>query len=681
MTFTSGQLRDDFQRSSPDAHAIARHWVDQAKGFKGNAPAAADLATAITGVGYDLTMQGAPQLEIDIEDQDWNLLDSGFFDPTESGKLVDNIRINYPEGSRYNWRLFQFSPRADYSVQTYWIPRVVADLMSLKGPFSASRASRTRAEFLKMCVDKVPYAHFYSKQLDVKQKIAPIKVPKSASAIRTSGAKSVGLTAKGATAHNLTVKGSAMSAVQRDTAAKLLQVADQLNAGTVATVALIFDAIFESDMGQDMSSNGSYGGVLGGSVGIFAPDASSIVGEATAALKGGQGYKSMIQLATQSQDPIWVGCQSTIATPFDSRGYSTQYEAQNVPGGLQGALKEAEAIVRAGGGAAGALAGTIEVVQQYNFTIGTTQDKHENFWTGMNRLAQEVNWELVVDGDDIYYDSDITLCRAQLADVIDRKDEAVVDWTYDWDAGAVATNFQLVLQDDPFQFRPADVLLLTSFGPASKDSTIKLPGRWLVGEIQRNPADIKSTYTLVQPTKPLPEPAPQLKSQSASGNGLLPVIRGGATNPAPGATWGRLDMGFDGDYGPAGAVAPYNGTVHVPGIGGWPGQGVYFYIVNDDQGGPDYTRAMYFAEGATPAVADGTHVTVGQKIGNPVAHGGTGAPGNFEIGPANTTNGDCLAKSYGLGSSGARNMVMSFYRWMRQLGAGASTNTSNAGAP
>lgn len=159
-------------------------------------------------------------------------------------------------------------------------------------------------------------------------------------------------------------------------------------------------------------------------------------------------------------------------------------------------------------------------------------------------------------------------------------------------------------------------------------------------------------------------------------------VSSGGGNPAPGATWGRLDMGFDGNYDmKQGAHAPYSGTIHIPGIAGWPGQGVYFYIVNDNQTGPDYTRAMYFAEGAAPIVANGAHVVMGQQIGSPVASGGDGQPGNFEIGPASVTNGDCLAKQYGLGSVAARKEILAFYAWMRTLGAGASNNTSNAGAP
>lgn len=137
-------------------------------------------------------------------------------------------------------------------------------------------------------------------------------------------------------------------------------------------------------------------------------------------------------------------------------------------------------------------------------------------------------------------------------------------------------------------------------------------------------------------------------------------------------------MGQDGNYSNKGAVAVFDGVAHVD-RRGWPGEGDYIWIKNDNQSGPDYTRAMYYAEGAKAIVRDGQHVVAGQKIGIPVAHGGTGAPGNFEIGPANTTNGEALAKNYGLGSAGARKMVLAFSGWIVSLGMPRPSDTSHAG--
>ena len=213
-------------------------------------------------------------------------------------------------------------------------------------------------------------------------------------------------------------------------------------------------------------------------------------------------------------------------------------------------------------------------------------------------------------------------------------------------------------------------------GPSAQMGSSAFLGWWrsdVVSQITAAPvtADTSQGFTIVRPaviTAPSFAPIPLNTPYGFT-----------AINPAPGATWSRLDMGFDGNYGPAGVVAPYNGTISGIGITGWPGQGQYFAIRNDIQTGPDFTRAMYFAEGATPLYPNGTHVATGQTIGTSVQSGGNGTPGNFEIGPANTSNFDTLAKSYGLGSGGARQMVLSFYSWMRTIGAGTSTDLSNAG--
>ena len=270
----------------------------------------------------------------------------------------------------------------------------------------------------------------------------------------------------------------------------------------------------------------------------------------------------------------------------------------------------------------------------------------------------------------------------------------------------------IVNPQGPLQFCGGDVFVFQNAGPLSGNipnafqlaakqiaSDTTSGGRWIVVDSTHNTlGDVFAQYTLGPPTYPYPEPSATGATVPSSGKTSkvqgpsvpskgVPTVNGG-TNPAPGATWGRLDMGFDGNYDmKQGAVAPYNGTIHGIGITGWPGDGQYFAILNDDQSGPDYTRAMYFAEGAVPIYPNGTHVTAGQKIGNPVQHGGLSTsgystpPGNFEIGPANTSNFDCLAKSYGLGSAGARQMILAFYAWMQSIGAGTSTDTSAAGGP
>lgn len=517
---TDTQLSRDSTITEPIAIAIAEQIVKQktAAGLIG--PDTVNLAAMITGVGEAFTMQGAPQLQINLEDEDFVLLDSGFWgaDPTH-GKL-HSIQLNYPVGSKYWWRLRQVSPKADFSCETYWIPRVVRELMDIEGPFKASRGSRTRAQFLKMCCDKVPDIKFHCKQLDVKEPIASVKIPKSTAA--DSGAKSVGLTA--AATESLTVRGVKMTAEQRDVAGTLIQAADKATAGAVATEALIYAGIWESNL-SPKANNGRYWGVLSGSVTEW--QQTDTVGMAGAFLHGGKGFVGqgaigLVAFPYQVSNPVEIAVKVEAPSIWPDNAYAKE---SGYPGD-EAALAEVKAIIEAGGGATGTggVESGTETVQQYNFEIGTTEEPYENFWAGMNRLAQEVNWELVVDGPDVYYDSDITLVRAELKDVIERTDDNVADWEYDWDDNGIATNLVIVLVCEEFSYVPADAIKLKGFGPASEGSTMGLPGRWLLGEIQRNPGDIVASLTFVQPTQPLKEPAPTVSSSSTSGQGGSSIV-------------------------------------------------------------------------------------------------------------------------------------------------------------
>lgn len=629
------QLQRDMSITEPVALALAESITKSKAARAKGAPVAADLAAMITGVGEALTMQGAPQIQISLEDEEFALLESGFWgaDP-KTGKL-DEIELNYPDGSKYWWRLRQVSPKADFTVQTYWIPSVVRKLMDLKGPLKAARASRTRAEFLKMLADHVPGARFHSKQLDIKQPIANPKKPKDAKEPPSDTAKKVGLTS--ASTKGLTVKGSNMTAGQRDTAAVLLQVCDRASAGHVATVAMIYAAIWESGL-DPHSNNGSYWGALSASVNAFKQN--DTVGMAEAFLNGGKGFTSAKKLEQTNGNPAAVASQAEGAIPFDSNGVSQQYHGESGYPGDAAAVKEAEAIVEAGGGASGAggiepSSATYERVQQYNYEVGSQEEPHEDFWTAMNRLAQEVNWELVVDGPDIYYDSDITLCRMALADLIERSDDNVVDWDYDWDERMIATNFVIVLVCGEFAFKPADVVKVEGFGPATEGSTIGLPGRWLVGEAQRNPGDIVATLTLVQPTRPLKEPAPKEEQTSLSpgegdesGSHALPLPKK-YMSPL-----GRTDDGVDIENAPDG-TAVYSMT-----------NGVCTAVASDPKGfGPNYPvievtegerkgKFIYYGHVAKSLVKPGDPVAARQPIAV-VGHTGDAeglGHGHIEIG-------------------------------------------------
>lgn len=515
----------------------------------------------------------------------------------------------------------------------------------------------------------------------------------------------------------LTVGGQPMNAQQHATAQIAMGVANKLQAGSIASIALIYAGIGESNLSNVNTWQSN--------------NPSSTQNEAAQFLQGTGDFSNggAIHLARISSNPIAIanavennavyeasGGNSTTFVPGTRDSYATHW-----PGGSAQGLSEAKSIVAAFGGAtikggvAGASSGGSGTIPDgstattYPFSIGGTDNPDEDFWTGINRLAQEVNWYLFTSGEYLYYLDGQEMLAQQPAMHLDRVDDAGQIYQSQGSLNYDNTAFNYVSDhkrrfhnqrrtkvamaqsptEAPFELLcgidevlGGDVMVLSGFGPGD--------GRWIVGEVRRSVFQPYSEITLVPALAPITEAIAAGTTGVAGSKGgtgaVLPgkggtgAGSGGLVNPAPGATGERLDMGCDGNYSGQGLVAPYNGTVHFDNRG-WPGEGNYIWIKNDDQSGANYTLVMYFAEGAKCIVPDGTHVTAGTKIGTPVASGGNGSFGNFEIGAGNTTNGDPLAKELGLGSTAARNMVLAFSAWLQSVGFPKPNQTSNAGSP
>ncbi len=146
---------------------------------------------------------------------------------------------------------------------------------------------------------------------------------------------------------------------------------------------------------------------------------------------------------------------------------------------------------------------------------------------------------------------------------------------------------------------------------------------------------------------------------------------GPTTNPVPGATGSRLDQGLDGTTQKF--VSPFNGKVVYSSANdsGWKGGG-YVAIQSDK----DPNNVFYAAEGLTPTVQVGQHVSAGQQIATPRPNPYNGINGNFEIGRANPKSpGQPLAQVV----SNPQQEVMDFYNWIKSLGGPTATSTSDAG--
>lgn len=539
-------LQSDYDATTPDAHIIARQVVYQlqkkgAKTTKVPVPRATDLAFSITGIANDHTTgaAGAPTLTLTMQDPEWKLMDSGFFDADAKGRLQD-LDLNYPEGSRFWWRLHQVSPQQDKSLQLVFVPRIVAELMGVFGPVKVDRATRTRAQFLKMLCGKIKDAQgpveFYSRELTVKQPIAnsgATAATKSSAKVSTPGAaaKVVGI---GANSGSLKCKGSTLTSAQAQAVNVIIQVGDQLSAPKNAIIAALYAAMGESNIDPHAPGGGCFQTSCNAAAYSGGTDLS---GQAKGWFTGGEcfGNGGGIKLANQGVAPWQIANMvennyAWIYQQHDSYGHQW-------PGGQAQGIAEATAMAD-GGGVTDAAAltgtgstGTIQVAQAYYFQINAGED----YWSGMCRLAQEVAWELIVDGNRVYFDADTVLIKQKIAAVIGRDDNTTLLWSYDWENRHIATNFQLQIVCDPFEFCSGEVLQVKGFGAASSGSTAGLPGRWLINQVSRGAGDLYSTFTLVQPTPPKPEPAPQYTTQTVGGvSGVAPPPGVGGTVNMPG---------------------------------------------------------------------------------------------------------------------------------------------------
>lgn len=505
-----------FELEGPDRDLIAQQILKQKKRAVRNK---VDLAQAITGVYITDTIRGSSTLEVSLRDPDYELLVSGFFDPDKDGKL-DAIELNYPEKTKYWWRLTQVGASADETIVLTWMERSAVYLMNLKGPVKAkSRAKTTRAEFIKWLTGQVKKGggiDFHSRELHKEQPIGKRERPKTDE--DRDKQKAPGINKN----ENLTIKDAPATPVQLHNVELHLDIAEQEGADRRVMIALCMVGINETLFRNlPYSGDGLSRGTLqllnsiAASKGISNMDQEAValvyLNEGAALAMGAVEYAKKNPSATPAEinQAIWGGTGFPLGT-------WTRW------------ADEATALVEAYGGG-GSLGGGSRY-KQYNFDVGSKDNPHESYWAAINRLAEEVNWAVFLDGNDIYYDAETTLIKQKPAAVIKREEATVVTWNYDWDSRRIATEMTLDLLCEPFEFRAGQVFKLEGFGPASRGSTADLPGRWLIAEISRQENELASSFTLVQPKRPNPEPAPELAESSSKSGG---TFKGGPIEGSP----------------------------------------------------------------------------------------------------------------------------------------------------
>ena len=140
-----------------DRTGIARAMIGARVERGGKTPGEATLATAITTITITDTMEGSSTVEVKLWDEGWDLIDSGFFDADADGRF-EKVDLNYPDGSRYWWRMTQVQiqgRRGGAELTLVWMERAAAWMMDHRGPQKARRSRSTRAEFIASLVARI----------------------------------------------------------------------------------------------------------------------------------------------------------------------------------------------------------------------------------------------------------------------------------------------------------------------------------------------------------------------------------------------------------------------------------------------------------------------------------------------------------------------------------------------
>ncbi len=315
----------------------------------------------------------------------------------------------------------------------------------------------------------------------------------------------------------ITIKGAAPDATQLALINQVMGIAKGLSAGPLATQALLEACIQENDFTNNPGGGGGSSGILqllpstAAGMGISQLD---VVGCVTAFLtKGFYSHGGAIaQARANPGSPAWQIAQNT-----QGSAYPMAYDQW---------AAEANAIIAAYGGAgipgAGGTAVNGSKATTYQFTVGTTDNPSEDYWTAINRLASEVRWALFSNGEYLYFMDGPELIAQKPAAYIDRvKDrERIAHLSFTWDntsfqyrashkhKGRVQHATKLAQISTPTEgrldvicaideFRAGDVVVLSSCGPGD--------GRWIIGDCTRSVFATFSSLTLNPPIAPLSE--------------------------------------------------------------------------------------------------------------------------------------------------------------------------------
>jgi hypothetical protein len=268
------------------------------------------------------------------------------------------------------------------------------------------------------------------------------------------------------------------------------------------------------------------------------------------------------------------------------------------------------------------------VSKHYSFRI----QKDENYWEGIQRLAEEVNWRAFMSGGVFYYVSEEDLYQTQRPRYrFSEDDDGIVGIDFDWNHRKRVGRATATIRINRWAIPPGTTVLIEGLGPANR--------KWLVESVTRNLFSAEATLELKQPMVERKEPKPELKESQSTLDDVHGVLRGGTVGErclqaAKEIHKHRYPYVWGGGHRHAGR--PDGGTGRDPGIGYDCSGGVAACLKragvmpaswNDGVPGSSTMASSYghHGEGRTMTLwANGSHVFLIVKVGGRHYHLGTG---------------------------------------------------------
>lgn len=369
-------------------------------------------------------------------------------------------------------------------------------------PLSASRNDTTRALFIRRQVDEVARKRGAGHKLafwawEVRRRM-PIAASTEEISPRAEPDRDVDATrerSKGA--KHLKVKGHEVDDEQRRNMAIAAEVADEVDAGPKATLALFCAGIGESDFRNVPNSEGSpYGGVWQARKTLGLTTAQ----QARSFLLGGNGF--------QAGGAIDLARKSPGLTPGE---IATKVEASGKPGEFYNQHRDEAALaIDALGGVATSASGGGSYVKGYRFV----RARGEDAWESTGKLAEEVGRRRFITvpqrGSDLFVyaaDADLLRLRSQARLSFDGA-YVLGEPEYDLDYGKTVRSMRMQVRGSAFDADFAWGLPVTvdDAGPAS--------GKWLVWDVHEVDGSPVVDLELRQPQPSKAEPAAERVQRS-----------------------------------------------------------------------------------------------------------------------------------------------------------------------